>query len=66
MIDYGSGIWLCSPDQKTDYLIGEFQYKNDLFYVISYEDGTRYVFERVPKDTGTTMPQSHTHTPNEP
>jgi hypothetical protein len=51
MIDYGSGIWICSPDQETDYLFGKFLYINDLFYVISDEDGTRYVFER--RDKGT-------------
>lgn len=49
MIDYGLGISIISSDQNTDYLIGRFQYKDDLFYVTAYDDGTVYVFERVPE-----------------
>lgn len=47
MIDYGFGISICSSDQNIDYLIGKYQYKDDLFYVTAYDDGTVYVFERV-------------------
>ena len=46
MTDYGIGIVVMSTDQEIDYLIGKFQYKNDLFYVTAYKDGTTYVFER--------------------
>lgn len=45
--DYGSLISICSEDQQTDILIGNFRYKNDLFSVTTIDKSHTYVFERI-------------------
>lgn len=47
LFDYGSVIRLSSEDWQKDYLIGNFRYKNDLFYVTTIDKTHTYVFERI-------------------
>ena len=43
LLDYGSGIWICSLDQETTYLIGSYSFEKNTFK-ISTSDGKVYTF----------------------
>lgn len=43
MLDYGSGIWICSLDQEITYLIGSYSFEKNTFK-ISTSDGKVYTF----------------------
>ena len=45
--DYGNGVNLVSVDQGTDYLIGKFAYRNDVFVITRNSDKEKFVFEKV-------------------
>ena len=47
MRDYGIGMTLCSADQQTVYVIGEYSYTNGLFTITAYDDDMVYTFERI-------------------
>ena len=49
-IDYGSGIEICSLDQKTTYLIGTRKYKDDVFSITTFDDETTYVFVKLDEE----------------
>ena len=46
MIDYGTGVTICSADQETDYICGEWSYEDGTFKITAYENGQTYLFER--------------------
>ena len=48
--DYGNGIHICSMDDKKNYLIGKFKYKNDIFTVTENSTGKEYVFTKTDAD----------------
>ncbi len=57
--DYGKGIQICSADKTETYLIGKFEYKNDLFTITDNSTGKEYVFTQTGADVIVVKDKSH-------